>query len=191
MRSYRTARLALVVAVLGLGLTFTPVAAQEPPIEPAAAAATAARIADATAPRSLTDFAGGWGRHGFILSISADGSAEASWRVYTWCKDNGNRQPCDSVQGNGIISGGKATFRFDRSDYRTILGTVLSSTDRERLPLGPVMLSEYDYGLGELVVGQAFYLAPEQRAMRDVVLLGGPRYESAPDWIRRTFPLGA
>jgi len=166
-------------------------AADQQPSAEQQAADTAARIAAATSPLSIPDFAGGWWHHGFSLGVNADGSAEASWRVYAWCKDNGNKQPCDGMNGNYILNGGRATLIFDRADYRTLYGTVTTSTDEKTLPLGPVALTEYDYGLGELVTAPGLKIPSAQRSMGNAHLLGGPRYDSAPDWLKRTYPIGA
>lgn len=173
------ARLSALAAALAIAasLVVTPAAAKEQQPSPDQQAAdTAARIAAATSPLSMGDFAGAWGRHGFSMNVNADGTATATWRTY------------DDTPANPK---GKAAIQFDHADYRTLSGTVLSSSDRQLLPLGPVQLTEYDYGLGELVNARGLNLTSVDRGFGESVIVAGPRYASAPDWVRRLSPIGA
>jgi hypothetical protein len=171
------------IAPAGWDVTLTPIApcvAQDAPIasDPVPAAAAPSR--------SVADFAGGWGRHGFGMTINPDGSGEAGWRVYQWCTDTGGKQPCDGVNGQSIVSGGMASLLFDHVEGATLVGTVSGSTDPATLPNGAIRLTERDYGIAEVV--KAVPSAPGDPPMT----LCGPRYmTSAPEWFRRMAPCGA
>jgi len=147
-------------------------------IAPPAAAAQAAE----TAPLTLADFAGSWGRHGFGLTVSADGSIAAGWRTYKIDAGDGPSTPQ-----------GKATFGPSRVEGRTLYGTVLTTTDADTLARGPFTLTEHDYGIGELLdaraLGAAAIGAPEE--FRTIQTLCGPRIADAPRWFMRTMPCGA
>jgi hypothetical protein len=170
------------LAPAGWDVTLTPItlcAAQDAPSssDPAVAAVAPAR--------SVADFAGGWGRHGLGMTIKPDGSGDASWRVYQWCKDTGGKQPCDGMNSQSIVPGGMAALLFDHVEGATLVGTVSGSTDPATLPNGPIRLTERDYGIGEVV--KAVPSAPGDPPMT----LCGPRFASAPEWFRRTSPCGA
>jgi hypothetical protein len=73
------------------------------------------------------DFVGSWVRHGAGLQFNADGSGSYSERVYQWCGP-GIQSPCDSFQGNTIISGDTEKMQFTRSKNNIAYGKVTSST---------------------------------------------------------------
>lgn len=122
-----------------------------------------------TVPDGWVGDAQQWGRHGFNLSIGADGRAVATWRTYRWCSDD-PAPPCDSFRGNEIVSGGRATIVLSTGVGSSMYGRVIESTQPDFLPLGPVALTGVDddalwlswddYGL--LLCGQPDgYLAAE------------------------------
>jgi hypothetical protein len=184
---YRIALAALALLALGTA----------PPASAAHAAEAApdpARFAPgSTAPLTLADFSGGWWHHGFGLGFNPDGSADASWRVYRWCKDTGGKQPCDGMDGNTIVNGGQATIRASRVEGRTLYGTVLTTTDADTLARGPFTLTEYDYGIGELTDARALGAAAigASEDARRIQRFCGPRSGDAPDWFTRIMPCGA
>jgi hypothetical protein len=141
---------------------------------------TAAAIATPTPP-DLSSFAKGWGRHGFGLTIDANGQGSAIWRVYKWCSDDPT-PPCDALVGNQIISGGSATLAFDRVDGATAFGRVLSSNNEPMFPLDSeviLMLLPYDMAMLRHGVGYETTLC-------------GPDYANlAPESLFETFPCGA
>jgi hypothetical protein len=74
------------------------------------AAATAERqTAAATAEPGV--FTGIWNSHGGRLDVKADGSVTLIYRIYVWCSDNPT-PPCDQMEGNQIISGGRVTMHL-------------------------------------------------------------------------------
>jgi hypothetical protein len=129
---------------------------------------TAAPVAD------LSAFVGAWWRHGFSLTVSPDGSAEASWRTYHWCGDPGVTTACDTRPENGFLNGGHAVILFESADIpaaqrewrpavftsRTLAfvavqspiahGRVIFTTEPLRIRLGPVDLALLPYDTGAL-----------------------------------------
>lgn len=105
------------------------------------------------APAAGNRFAGRWGRHGFTLEITADGNARATWRIYSLCSDDPT-PPCDAVQGDVIIPGGRAAIAFDGYDDTagdTLYGRILISTDDTLLPpFSDLSLTLLPYGMAEL-----------------------------------------
>jgi hypothetical protein len=72
-------------------------------------------------------FVGTWYAHGRGLIFSANGHAQYVARTYQWC-GQGVPSPCDSIQGNEIISGVMEKFVFTRTVGQNAYGTVISST---------------------------------------------------------------
>jgi serine/threonine-protein kinase len=141
---------------------------------------TAAAIATPTPP-DLSSFAKGWGRHGFGLTIDANGQGSAIWRVYKWCSDDPT-PPCDAVVENQIISGGSATLAFDRVDGATAFGRVLSSNDESMFPLdSEVLLTLLPYDMATLRHGLVY----------ETTLCGPDYADLAPQSLRETLPCGA
>ena len=101
---------------------------------------------------ALAPFTGSWIKHGFSLTVQPDGTAQASWRVYSWCGP-GVAQPCDQIVNNQIIDGGTATAQFTRVTLAVAYGTVAQSTDTATLTVGPVTLSFSTAGNLQLVQG--------------------------------------
>lgn len=109
-------------------LSSTPRVAAQQPDQPAASAEQAARQA------VLAPFSGGWGKHGYQLSISPDGSGEATWRTYEWCHRPGVKPPCDSIAPDGIIQeGGHAVLTFSSVEGRTAYGSMIDISDPAHL----------------------------------------------------------
>lgn len=178
--------------LLTASLIAQPTHAQEAPRPvPGQAEFAAEKMAQAvrfSAPLSLADFAGVWGRHGFALVIKPDGTAEANWRTYDINRGDSPSTPK-----------GKATIVFTRTEGRTAYGTVSGSTDDTTLPNGSVTLTEHDYGIGELTTSPrtrsplAPATAPGFVPPPDTgpETLCGPRYADAPAWFTRVMPCGA
>src|SRR5579883_679904 len=72
----------------------------------------------ATTTPDMTPFVGAWVRHSAGLTVTKDGNATFIERVYRWCGP-GVAPPCDSWQGNTIVSGNRETIRFTRTDSTT------------------------------------------------------------------------
>jgi len=69
-----------------------------------------------------------WYHHGFDLTIRADGTGTANWRVYRTCPDG--PPPCDQFVGNQILDGGHATFSVRPVPQSSVAVAVMaSSTD--------------------------------------------------------------
>jgi len=128
----------------------------------------------------FSPFAQTWGRHGFGITITATGEANASWRVYKWCSDDPT-PPCDNMVGNEIISGGQATIVFTDVVGDTAHGTVMASTDEATLA-GSVSLMLQPYDMALL----------ESEAWPGQETLCGPNfYEEAPEELKQQSPCGA
>jgi len=128
----------------------------------------------------LNNFVGDWSHHGFLIRIADDGSASALWRVYQWCGP-GVPAPCDRIENNGIISGGRGELTVTPVAPDVAQGEVVSSTDEVGLPQGPFTLQLMPYGMAVL-----------QQDGQDDLILCGPRYldEAPPDLIEHS-PCGA
>ncbi|MFZ6002476.1 MAG: hypothetical protein ACOYXM_00950 [Actinomycetota bacterium] len=87
---------------------------------------------------SLRPFIGQWTRHGEAVHIDSDGSGTAVWRIYTVCGES--KPPCDTFDGDYIISGGAAFFILIRADESTADGYVLTSSDPATVPVGRIHL---------------------------------------------------
>lgn len=91
--------------------------------------ATAQRNLDTPTVARITfqGLVGPWVSHAAGLTFYADGSADYKERVYSWCGP-GVPQPCDSFQGNMIISGDIEHMQFTRMNNGVAYGTVTAST---------------------------------------------------------------
>ena len=154
----------------------------EPTTAPASPTTAPAPPPPAAPPASpdFSPFAQTWGRHGFGITITATGEANASWRVYKWCSDDPT-PPCDNMVGNEIISGGQATIVFTDVVGDTAHGTVMASTDEATLA-GSVSLMLQPYDMALL----------ESEAWPGQETLCGPNfYEEAPEELKQQSPCGA
>ena len=94
---------------------------------------TLARIPTATPTSAkaldsdFSAFAGTWFGHGRGLIFSSDGRAEYIARAYQWCGP-GVSPPCDSFQGNTIISGIKEEMLFTYVAGNTAYGIITASS---------------------------------------------------------------
>jgi hypothetical protein len=128
---------------------------------------------------SLTAFVGDWSRHGVVLSVADDGSATALWRIYEWCGP-GVTQPCDRLEGNRLIAGGRAELVFTPAAPDAAMGEVVASNDHQLFEPGPVALRLVPYGMAIL-----------EQAGQQIVLCG-PRYlDEAPPPVVASAPCGA
>ena len=118
-----------------------------------AAGCLAAGAGDVHTAVASSRFAESWARHGFMLQVAEDGSALAEWRIYAVCTDE-PAPPCDTVVGDEIIPGGRATIAF--AGFRdgagdTLHGSILISTDDAMLPaFGAISLTLLPYDMAEL-----------------------------------------
>jgi hypothetical protein len=131
----------------------------------------------ATAAPDFAPFAKDWVSHAFGLKVDASGAATAWWRVYTWCSEN-PRPPCDGMDGNEIIPGGRATVSFNRVDEDTAYGAVTETTDPRGLS-GNVSLTLQEDGMAQLEEPSSSSLPR---------LLCGP---DVPESVMRETPCGA
>jgi len=134
-------------------------------------------------PPDFTPFLGGWGRHGFGITVTASGEGTATWRVYKWCSDDPT-PPCDAMVDSEIVSGGQAFIVFSRVAGETAYGWVKASTEEEVLS-GRVALTLQPYGMA--------LLEPIGNELYDYEMpLCGPNYwQEAPDWFKEQSPCGA
>jgi hypothetical protein len=141
-------------------------------IAPPASAAQAAE----PAPLTLQDFAGTWANHNNYLRIAQDGTAAMGWR-----------------RGGAGVEPGSAAVTIDRVEGRTLYGTALTTNYPDGIVAGPFTLTEYEYGVGYLMDGDAVGMvvpgAPYDPHYGRT--LCGPRFAAAPDWFKATSPCGA
>lgn len=89
----------------------------------------------------VRDVAGTWWRHGMSFAIKSDGSGTARWRTYRWCSEYA--QPCDSMRGNRIISGGRGVLEIVDVDFgkpNRLVARMLSSSDRRTFRSGELVI---------------------------------------------------
>jgi hypothetical protein len=111
--------------------------------EPAPAATTTA-----TGVSDLARFAGVWQRHGITIEVTETGALEATYRVYAWCDDA--PEPCDSMEGSTIISGGHLVGRLESFTPRSAKATIESDTADLVGHLGPAVFELLDDGKARL-----------------------------------------
>jgi hypothetical protein len=117
--------------------TTEPPSTGPPSTAPPATAPPAAPAA--TALRGLAPLVGDWTGHGGGIHIGADGQGLATFRAYRFCTDNPT-PPCDTMNGNAIVDGGRATFRLTAAGTPgTATGQVTSSNDPEAFQPGFVV----------------------------------------------------
>lgn len=119
----------------------TPSPSSSNPAEPKTSTTTSA----GPSVQSLIDrLDGNWSGHGRDLTLSS-GHGLITYRVYKWCADDPT-PPCDEMQGNEIIDGGRVVFRLSTAyvaGTATIAqGQLLSSTD-STVPVGALTVREY------------------------------------------------
>jgi len=161
-------------------------AAAAPTTEPTVAPALPTPVPPTQAPPpppaapDFGPFAQTWGRHGFFITVAANGEATAKWRVYKWCSDDPT-PPCDDMVDSQIISGGQATIVFTEVVGETARGSVIASTDEVTLSGGvSLTLQPYDMAL----LGSA--------AWDGSLTLCGPNYwQEAPEELQQQSPCGA
>jgi hypothetical protein len=115
------------IGVLLLVLAFTACSAPGAP----AASATTPPAAAAPSP-DLQPFVGDWGRHGFDLKITRDGSFTFAWRTYRFCGQF--PPPCDRMVNNSIVDGGQATGTEHAVAARSAAGQVAATNDATVVP---------------------------------------------------------
>jgi len=103
-------------------------------------------------PIDFSAFADNWWHHGFSIIINRDGTGEADFRIYKWCSDDPT-PPCDSMEGNNIISGGKATLKLLSINGKTASGQVISSSDPSIVMVAPFTLTILKYDMLEFNQG--------------------------------------
>src|ERR1051326_4262607 len=79
---------------------------------------------------ALQPFVGEWHFHTTLLTVGSDGYATFIARAYQFCGP-GVSQPCDTWQGNAIISGIQENIILTKIEGSTAYGMVTSSTDNK------------------------------------------------------------
>lgn len=123
--------IAVLLTIVGVGCA-SPSATRKP------SAATHTPLAG---PRAFTTFAGFWYGHGSVITINSDGSFTMSWRTYQNCGQA--PQPCDTMSGNTIIDGGKATGRLTSVSGIGATGSVARTNQPQMTPVGPIKIELY------------------------------------------------
>jgi len=159
------------------------VAAAQTASAPTALGVTPSPLPNNSPAPDFRAFANDWWHHGFGMTVTADGEAIASWRVYRWC-DQDPTPPCDADTPQGIVNGGRATIIFGDVDGATAYGWVKETTDEDTFYLGaPVSLTLLPYGL-------ALLRHSLQTPSSVPTILCGPDAEM-PGWLEDTRPCGA
>jgi hypothetical protein len=128
---------------------------------------------------SLSAFVGTWSHHGVLLEIADDGSAQALWRTYYWCAP-GVPEPCDRIEADRLISGGRAELWFTPTTAGIAAGEIVDTSDPSLFDVGPVELRLTEYGMAVLA-----------QFDREIVMCG-PRYlDEAPPEVIEFSPCGA
>ena len=84
----------------------------------------------ALSAEALQPFQGEWHFDSSLLTVGSDGYATFIARAYQFC-GSGVSQPCDSWQGNTIISGVREKIVLTKIEGSTAYGTIISSTDNK------------------------------------------------------------
>lgn len=92
----------------------------------------------ALSSEALQSFQGEWHFDSSLLTVGSDGYATFIARAYQFC-GLGVSQPCDTWQGNTIISGVREKIVLTKIEGSTAHGIITSSTDNKTLQ--PVTLS--------------------------------------------------
>lgn len=143
----------ILAALVAAALIATPAAAQE-------------------VPPPLTPFIGNWGRHGYSLAISSDGTGEATWRVYDRCGAPGVTLPCDRIDETHFEAGGHAVVTFSSAEGQTAYGSLVDISDPAHPIFRSAGLTLRPDGTARLRVGSDI----EVRAPVLDVPDGSPRY---------------
>jgi hypothetical protein len=114
--------IALIIIGTGTFKALPLLASSNVPTKTASKAEAPARVSP-----NFNHFVGTWYAHGRGLIFAANGHAQYIARTYQWC-GQGVPSPCDSFQGNEIISGDMEQFLFTRTVGQNAYGTVISST---------------------------------------------------------------
>lgn len=133
-----------------------------------------------TSTPDFTAFAKVWWHHGVAITINIDGTGEANWRT-GWCSDNPT-PPCDTIEGNAIVNGGKSTLKLSSINSKTASGKVVSTNDPKFLMVAPFTLTILEYGMSEL----------NQGGDKSAILFCGPDFAKlAPKSLFEIHPCGA
>jgi hypothetical protein len=80
--------------------------------------------------------------------MNADGTGVIMYRAYKWCSAD-PIPPCDEMQGNNIIDGGRITLHFDTaySAGAAVIaqGAITSSTDTSLTPGSRLTARKFGY----------------------------------------------
>jgi hypothetical protein len=113
----------------------------------------------------LAPFAGKWvARSSMVLTVQADGYAEAEWRIYEWCGAN-VPLPCDDQRDGRIIPGGHAVILFSTVVGDTAIGSVRATSVPEYMDptAGPTTFTRLPDELAVLQIGHADRLLCSER----------------------------
>jgi len=92
---------------------------------------------------ALRPFMGEWHFHTSLLTVESDGHATFIARAYQFCGP-GIAQPCDSWQGNTIISGIQENIVLTKIEGSTAYGIITSSTDNKTYQRVTLILQPQD-----------------------------------------------
>lgn len=160
----------LAALLTALVLVSSPGSSRAEPATPEQAAADEAARQAALAP-----FVGGWNKHGYSLTIAADGSAEATWRTYRFCGDRGVTPPCDDPSRPETFNGGHMRMRFDRVEGNSAYGTVIETNAPTAMlmPPYPVVLELHSNGTALFLQGRQTTIPAGERAPLDGITFCG------------------
>lgn len=130
----RAARAAALAVILAVACSSCAGSAGHTSVPPASAAARSS----SPGVRTFAELAGDWIAHGGAIDIQPDGRFTVVIRTYRVCGQV--PPPCDTVSGNEIIDGDRATGRLTSGSGEVALGVITHTTDPALSPDGPVKI---------------------------------------------------
>jgi hypothetical protein len=130
-RAVRAAALAVILAVACSGCANS---ASHAPVPPTSAAARSS----SPGPRTFAELAGDWYAHDAGIDIQPDGRFVIVIRTYRVCGQVA--PPCDTIRGNEIIPGDRATGQLTSGSGGAATGVITHTTDPSLSPEGPVKI---------------------------------------------------
>jgi hypothetical protein len=87
----------------------------------------------------LAQFSGTWEQHGGTLYVDAAGRFLIRYRTYAWCSSA--PPPCDAVNRNVILMGGRSSGLLTRSVNGIATGQITQTNDSAVYGVGPVRMT--------------------------------------------------
>lgn len=130
----RAARAAALAIILAVACSSCASSASHTSVPPTRAAARS----PSPGPRTFAELAGDWLGHGRAIDIQPDGRFIVVIRTYRMCGQV--PPPCDTISGNEIIDGDRATGQLTSRSGEVAMGVITHTTDPSLSPEGPVKI---------------------------------------------------